>query len=69
MAHLAAMSHHVFEDVLADSKCAPDGHEEKEVSEVMIADDLSNFFDAFINNKAGAKAVNSVDVSTDSGSA
>ena len=63
------MSLHVYRDVLADSKSAPDGHEEKEVSEVKIADDLSNFFDAFINSKGGAKVINSVDISTDSGSA
>lgn len=71
MAHLAALSHHVYEDVLADSKSAPDGHEEKEVSEALIADDdIKSIFDAFINNKAGAtKASSSVDVSTDSGSA
>ena len=67
MAHLAAMSLHVHRDVLADSKSAPNGAEDLEVSEAMMVDDLSNFFDAFIINK-GSKATNSVDVSTDSGS-
>lgn len=58
------MSHHVHRDVLADSKRAPDGNENLEVD--LMVDELSNFFDAFINK--GIKTVNSVDVSTDSGS-
>ena len=77
MAHMAAMSLHVHRDVLADSKSAPncscDFNESQtasqEAQEVMIGDDLSNFFDAFIDQKVCGKRCNSVDVSTDSGSA
>ena len=39
-----------------------------DMSEVKLAEDLSNFFDAFICNKGTGKSTNSVDVSTDSGS-
>ena len=77
MAHMAAMSLYVHRDVLADSKSAPDGSLDlqacqtasQKAQEVMIGDDLSNFFDAFIDQKVGGKKCNSVDVSTDSGSA
>ena len=79
MAHLAALSLHVHRDVLADSKTAPDGFEDcdarqtsfawdADASEVRLAEDLSNFFDAFISNKNSQKSSNLTDESTDSGS-
>ena len=80
MAHLAAMSHHVYQDVLADSKTAPDGFTiaDSSNSEKLSIDqaagssseDSSNFFDAFIiSHNKQANSAGSVDVSTDSGSA
>ena len=80
MAHLAAMSHHVYQDVLADSKTAPDGSTIADSSngEKLSIDqaagsgseDSSNFFDAFIiSHNKQANSTSSVDVSTDSGSA